>query len=149
MPTLNYTTKVSVNQTIAEIQGVLAKHGASRIATDYEYGKPSGIAFALPTPTGVHLFHLPVNVLAVKKLLVNQKAGSNGYAKNTRVDDRPEQAERVAWRVVRDWLMAQLAIIEAEMATMDQVMLPYMQWNADHTLYEAFRDNELRALEAS
>lgn len=149
MPTLNYTTKIGVVQTVSEIQKALASHGATRIATDYTDGKPSGIAFALPTPAGTRLFNLPVNVPAVAKLLADQREGRNGYDRNGRVDARPEQAERVAWRVTRDWLLAQLAIIEAQMATLDQIMLPYMQWDADRTLYDAFRDHEVRALESN
>lgn len=54
----------------------------------------------------------------------------------------PEQAERVAWRVAREWLLAQLAIIEAQMATLDQVMLPYLQVDGQKTLYAAYRERE-------
>lgn len=141
MPTLNYTTKIGVTQTTSEMQAALARHGATKIAVDYTRGKPSGLAFALPTPSGSRVFNLPVNVQAVAKLLADQREGRNGYPRSSRVDARPEQAERVAWRVVRDWLFAQLAIIEAEMATLDQIMLPYMQWDEGRTLYEAFRDH--------
>lgn len=143
MPTLNYTTKIGVAQTISEIHSALSKHGASRIATDYEAGKPCGLAFTLPTVSGERVFRLPVDVAAVHALLTRQAKGSS------RVDARPEQAERVAWRVMREWLLAQLAIVEAQLVTMDQVMLPYMQWDADRTLYQAFRDQAVGQIEAT
>ena len=54
-----------------------------------------------------------------------------------------EQAQRVAWRIVKDWLEAQLAIIETEMVTLDQVMLPYMQGDNGQTVYELYRDQQL------
>lgn len=141
MPTLNYSTKVPVSQTLREIQDALARQGATRIATDYAEGRPKGLSFMLPTVTGVRVFHLPVDVPAVRALLVRQ------HAKSTRVDARPEQAERVAWRVMREWLLAQLAIVEAQMVSIDQVMLPFMAWNDDQTLYDAFRDRALAELE--
>jgi hypothetical protein len=86
------------------------------------------IAFSLTTTTGPRVFVLPVSVPAVHKLLANQRA------KNSRVDARPEQPERVAWRILKDWVEAQLALIEADMATMDQVMLTYMRWDSDGML---------------
>lgn len=148
MPTLNYTTTVPVTRTIAEIQDSLSKHGASSIATDYVDGKPAGLAFIVPTPHGPRQFAMPVDVDAVHRLLVNQKAGRDGHKRNPRVDDRREQAERVAWRVMREWLVAQLAIIEAQMASLDQVMLPYLKVDADRTLYESYKEHEQAALPA-
>jgi hypothetical protein len=59
----------------------------------------------------------------------------------------PEHAERVAWRIVKDWLEAQLAIIKTEMVTLDQVMLPYMRGDNGATIYEIYRDQQL-AIEA-
>ena len=59
------------------------------------------------------------------------------------------RAERVAWRVIKDWLEAQLALIDAQMATLDQVMLPYLVIDATgKTLYGSYRDREQVALEA-
>lgn len=149
MATLNYTTSIPAVRTIGEMQAALAKHGAASIAVAYTGGQPSGIGFMLKTPHGFRTFDLPVDVAAVHRLLTDQKAGKNGHKKNARVDNRPEQAERVAWRVTRDWLMAQLAIIEAQMATLDQVMLPYLKVDDSHTLYQAYAEREnLLALEA-
>ena len=50
----------------------------------------------------------------------------------------PEQGQRVAWRIVKDWLEAQLAIIDPEMVTLDQVMLPYMRSADGSTFYDAY-----------
>ena len=134
MPTLNYTTKVSVTQTSGEMQAMLGKAGASAVAVMYEDGKPTGMSFSLPTPGGQRSFNLPVDIGAVQKLLTQQKRSS------PRVDDRPAQAQRVAWRVVKDWLAAQLALIEAQMATLDEVMLPYLVTSPNRTLRDDWRD---------
>lgn len=76
---------------------------------------------------------LPANVAAVQKVLEKQRVKAD-YA----------QAERVAWRIVKDWVEAQMAILESEMVQMDEIFLPYMTDNAGHTLYQAYLDNQLR-----
>lgn len=144
MPTLNYTTSVPVTRTVGEVQAMLAKHGADAVATRYAAGRPVGVSFSLPTPHGPRGFTLPVDIAAVQRLLESQ-------ARERKIRPQyatPEHAARVAWRVLKDWLAAQLAIIEAQMATLDQVMLPYLHTDGDRTLYEVYREREARALEA-
>lgn len=141
MPTLNYTTKVPVSRTLAEIQGRLAGHGASAVATRYASGEPVGVSFALDTPHGQRTFTLPVNIDGVHRVLCEQLSGRSYTSR--------EHAARVAWRVVKDWLEAQLAIIAAGMAQLDQVMLPYLHVDGELTMYDAYREREQRALEGS
>ena len=48
MPIKNYTTKVPAVQTVGEIQGILAAHGARKVMMDYaENGKVTAVTFAL------------------------------------------------------------------------------------------------------
>ena len=138
MSVLNYTTKIAASKTIAEVQTLLAKHGASRIAVDYTDGQPSGLTFALVTPHGPRLFTLPVDVDAMQRLLGTMKPSGLSLA----TFRSREHAERVAWRVIKDWLAAQLALVQTEMAAIDQVMLPYLHVDGDRTLYAAYRDRE-------
>lgn len=142
MPTLNYTTQVAAAKTLSEITTALVKHGASSVLVDYTEGIATGLSFTLPTPHGERTFALPVDVEAVLALLARQRRG------NSRVKATRDQAERTGWRVMKDWVVAQLAIIETQMVQFDQVMLPYLKVDADHTLYEAYKDNEAKALEA-
>lgn len=136
MPALNYTTSVPVVRTLAEMQDMLARHGADGVATRYVETKPVGLSFTLPTPSGRNTFDLPVDVAAVQALLTAQKR------EHSRVDDRPAQAERVAWRIVKDWLEAQLALVAARMATLDEVMLPYLRVGPELTLRDQWRDHK-------
>lgn len=48
----------------------------------------------------------------------------------------------------KDWLEANLALIDAQMATLTEVMLPYLVVDADRTLWEAYREREQAAIEA-
>jgi hypothetical protein len=133
-PALNYTTSVPVSRTTAEMQELLGKAGASAVAVLYENGKPSGMSFSLATPAGQRTFNLPVDVAAVQKLLTTQKRS------HARVDDRPAQAERVAWRIVKDWLAAQLTLIEAQLVSLDEIMLPYLVTGQNRTLRDDWRE---------
>jgi hypothetical protein len=51
-----------------------------------------------------------------------------------------QQAVRIAWRIVKDWVRAQMAILETEMVRMEQIFLPYMITRDNQTLYEAMVD---------
>ena len=56
------------------------------------------------------------------------------------------QPARVAWRILKDWVEAQMAIIEAEMASIEEVFLPYLL-RGDHTLYQEIENRGFLLLE--
>lgn len=133
MPLLNYTTKIDIFTTLGQIQGMLVKHGAKKILQEYnDDGSISAVSFMIPTPTGIQAVRLPANVEAVQRVLTKQKVKC----------DRA-QAERVAWRIVKDWVEAQMAILESEMVTIDEIFLPYMLDKQGNTLYSLFANNAL------
>jgi hypothetical protein len=132
----NYTTTVTASKSIGEIQGILVGHGAKHILIDYDHEEPTGLAFIVGTPYGDVPFRLPANIDKVKAVLDKQRV-------RTRVSD--EQASRVAWRILKDWVRAQMAILETEMVTIDQIFLPYMQTGQDgKTLYQVMLDHRLQ-----
>ena len=47
-----------------------------------------------------------------------------------------EQAYRVAWRNILDWVQAQMALLEIGMAKIEEVFLPYMQDREGITFFE-------------
>lgn len=49
-----------------------------------------------------------------------------------------KQAERIAWRNVKDWISAQVALVETEQATMDELFLPKLVDRNDRTLYQVY-----------
>lgn len=129
----NYTTSVGPHQSIGEIQGCLAAHGARQIMVNYDgSGNPTGILFSIETPEGTRGFCLPANVEGVRAVFARQK-----------VKDAAGQAERTAWRNVRDWIMAQMAIIEAGQVELAEVFLPYMTDNSGKTLYQLYKGGSL------
>lgn len=135
-PIANYTTTVTSLKSIGEIQGILVGHGAKHILIDYDNEEPVGLAFMIATPYGDAGFRLPANINKVQTVLNKQRVRSQVSR---------EMASRVAWRIVKDWVRAQMAILDTEMVSIDQIFLPYMQTGQDgKTLYEVMVDHRLQ-----
>lgn len=133
----NYTTNISSGRTIGEIQQILCKHGATAIMTNYEDGEAVSLSFKINTNRGEIGIKLPSNIDKVLRVLQKQKQ------KNSQIKDTKEQATRVAWRIIKDWVDAQMAILETEMVEMEEIFLPYMINKDGQTLYQAFQNNQL------
>lgn len=136
---LNYTTGIAAGRTIAEMQQMLVDAGATQVAIHYVDQRASGLTFHAPTKYGPQVFTLPVDVAAVQKVL--QKVRPGGGMSLAKLHSF-EQAERVAWRVARSWLEAQLAMIKIGLAQLDQVMLPYLHVAPELTLYAAYQEQQ-------
>lgn len=141
---LNYSTAIPAAQTVGECQQLLARSGAAAVAVHYEDAEPAGLSFRLDTPHGRRDFTLPVNVAGIQAVIAGMLRDNPPHvsvAARNKLASR-EHATRVAWRVVKDWLEANLALIAAQMATLDEVMLPYLQVDDSRTLYQAYRERE-------
>ncbi len=136
MPLLNYTTDVPATRSIAEITRMLQDAGATAILLENDADRRiSAVSFKMKTgPFGELPFMLPANVPAVILALNGQiqeesrrVAARRGY--NRRIPkslyNNRDQAERIAWRIVKDWLEAQLALHQLGAAKLEQIMLPF------------------------
>lgn len=129
MPILNYTTKMSVEQTVNDIQKILVKAKASAILTEYgPDGNPSAISFHILLNKNDVKFRLPVDVDGVTRTLRFDKRYKN-----------EAHARRVAWRIVKDWIDAQMALIYAQMADLGQVFLPYATNDRGESFYSQIK----------
>ena len=118
MPIMNYSTKIEATKTVGEIQALLGRHGARSIFTDYdEYRNISAVGFMILLDKHALNFRLPCNVDDVLSCLNSQKGVPNSSRNR-------EQARRVAWRIIKDWIEAQLALVEAKQAEMAEVFMP-------------------------
>lgn len=133
MPIKNYTTKVPAVQTVGEIQGILAAHGARKVMMDYaENGTVTAVTFALDCCGSLNGFRLEARPDGVKAVMEKERV---------KCDDA--QAERIAWRNLKDWIAAQVALVETAQATMDELFLPKLVDRNEKTLYEVFRTGQL------
>lgn len=141
MPIKNYTTEVAVSKTMGEITQLLSRKGVSRISTLFdEAGDPTGIGFTMKTEYGLRDFEFIVNYDGVLKVL---KAEAQPRYQTK------AQASRVGWRIARDWLDAQVALVEIGLASMDQVFMPYMIAGPHgETVYSMIRAQGLKELES-
>jgi len=133
MPILKYTTSISAQKTVGEIMRILANHGAKAILTNYDdAGQVESLSFQIATPQGDIGIRLPVDPDAALKVMSRQGV-TNKYLNRA-------HATRVAWRIVKHWVEAQMAIVETEMVRAEQVFLPYMMVDGNHTLYDAMKE---------
>ena len=51
------------------------------------------------------------------------------------------QAVRTAWRIVKDWVEAQMALVKTQMATTQEVFLPYAVMKDGRTLSQHVETN--------
>jgi hypothetical protein len=63
-----------------------------------------------------------------------------GLGKVTRAMANPEHARRVAWRILKDWIEVQLALVEAGLASADEALFRHMVGAGGKTIYEMFRE---------
>lgn len=137
IPTLkNYTTKIPAERTASQIIEILAKHGASQVMQDFDDGHIAGISWAVETPHGRVAFKMPVDVDKCHAVLMSQGVATPRQTTPANY----EHSRKVAWRIVKDWVEVQLALLRTEMVTLDQVMLPYAVGRDGRTLYQHMID---------
>ena len=135
MPIANYTTTVEALKSVGEIQGILVGHGAKSILMNYSKdGTIESLSFIIETPHGDIPFRLPADARAVLKVLEKQNVPPRYRTY--------QQAVKIAWRILKDWVRAQMALLETEMVRMEQIFLPYMISHNNQTLYEAMVDHK-------
>ena len=135
MPFKNYTTTIDEHKTIGEIMCILAKNKAKQILTEYnDNGDVENISFMYPYQDRLIGIKLPGNVENVYKVMMRQR---DRKEIKTKVDI--EQARRN----VKDWLEAQMALIETEQVKMEQIFLPYTLNKDGKTFYEIYQQKLL------
>lgn len=139
MPILNYSTQIDSMKTIGEVQKVLVSHGAKKIITDFDDdGTPKALTFQLSVKDQVVAYSLPANWNGVLKAMEKQKVPKKFINK--------EQAIRISWRILKDWVEAQMAIVESELAGMAEVFLPYTVMKTGNTLYQEIESGSLKRM---
>ena len=140
MAILNYTTKIDSYKTIGEIQQDLAKHGAKRIIieNDSESASPIALGFQIDWNDIEHSFSLPCNYQGVLRAMIKAKAPRN-LCNN-------EQALRVCWRIIKVWVDAQMALKEADIASLPEIFLPYIVTENGQTLVQRMGTGNFKLL---
>lgn len=116
----------------------------------YEKVFREAVSFMIQTTEGSLSFRLPMDCAAVMQVINNQ---TENFVKRKRGRERVvpikwrndlEQAKRVGWRITKDWLEAQLALLELKMVKVQQLFLPYMINVEGKTLYEVLEQKQFQ-----
>ena len=132
----NYTTDISADRSILEIERYLTLFGAQAIIKEYSAeGRVYSLSFKLVDDA----FKLPANIKGVKEILYEGTRSS--YQKDGE-KIREEKAYRVTWRIIKDWIHAQLSLIASGQAQPREIFLPYM-YDGKRTLFQKFEAEKL------
>lgn len=138
MAILNYSTTVSAFKTASEIEEILMQHRAKSIMKNYENGTITGMSFLIDTGRQQIPVRLPVKIDECYQVLVKEKKENP----RKQIKDTREQAERVAWRILKDWVEAQMALMDIEMVRFEEIFLPYIETNSGRTIYECMEERK-------
>lgn len=138
MAILNYTTTINSFKTVSEIEHILVKHNAKSIMKNYDGESITGLSFLIDTGVQQIPVRLPVKVDECLEVLKKEKKNSpRSNIKATR-----EQAERVAWRILKDWVEAQMALLDIQMVRFEEIFLPYIETGNGQTIYERLEEKQ-------
>ena len=134
----NYTSQVAATRSICWIEDKLAKHGARQILKEYTTdARVAAVAFIMNI-NGMELpFHLPARIAACEKVLKAEvkRPNENTYKRIK------EQAERTAWKILADWVDAQMAMVELAQVDVMEVFLPYLfDRSRQQTFYQILQE---------
>ncbi|HEX8607205.1 MAG TPA: hypothetical protein VF679_01050 [Pedobacter sp.] len=131
----NTYTKKGVD-IFGKIQKILATSGAKRVYYDYDNaGQIMGLAFMLELNGQEYPFKMPARIENVGYIL-------NGLYWVDLTQSQKDQAYRVAWANIRDWLDSQIAMKDIGLVTLEEVFLPYLVVKGEQTLFENMRERQ-------
>jgi hypothetical protein len=141
----NYTSSVPAERSIAYIEAKLAQHKASLIVKMYDPdGKVEAIAFEVNCGGTALTFKLPAQIAACEQTLRGHLGPKTRPETLKKIG---EQAVRTAWKIVADWIDAQMAMIELAQVDLLEVFLPYVyDRSRDQTYYQRIKARGFKAL---
>lgn len=145
MPLKNYTSKIPASRSISYIESKLAQNGARQILKTYDDdGKVTGMCFTIPINGHDMPFKLPARVDRCETVLMQ---ATTSRTRPETLKKIPKQAERTAWKILSDWVEAQMAMIELAQIEVMEVFMPYLyDGKSGQTYYEIMKDQQFKAL---
>jgi hypothetical protein len=135
----NYSTEIAVEKTIMEIEQILVKFGAKGIYKEYQGERISSIVFTLIKDGQKIPFKIPMSIEKTRPIIIN--AVKEGKLPRRYLDEplRTDQGERVAWRIIKDWIDSQLSLLTMQFAEAVEILLPYAYNVVENkTMYQKF-----------
>lgn len=130
-----------------EIEHILVKFGAEGVLKQYKGQKIDAIMFFLVKDGQKIPFKIPMNIERTRAIITNLV--KEGKLPKKYLDEplRSAQGERVAWRVIKDWIDSQLSLMEMQFADPIEIFLPYAYNMVENkTMYQKFLENKEKYL---
>jgi hypothetical protein len=109
-----------------------------------ENKKINGIWFVMPTGEKEIPYKLPVRLAECEVVLKNNLGRR---VRPETIKKIPQQAERTAWKILSDWVEAQMAMVELSQIEITEVFLSYIyDQKNDQTFYEKIKKNNFKNL---
>lgn len=105
---------------------------------NYDGESITGLSFLIDTGVQQIPVRLPVKVDECLEVLKKEKKNSP----RSNIKATMEQAERVAWRILKDWVEAQMALLDIQMVRFEEIFLPYIETGNGQTIYERLEEKQ-------
>lgn len=140
----NYTSE-KISYTFEKIQRVLLAHNAKSINYMYNEGKTIGLIFVVEISGQDYGFRLPARIENVENIFLKEKRKKERSEWNRSsiklTQSEKDQAYRTAWANIRDWVDAQMAMIDTEMASLEELFLPFLVGRNNQSLFERYKED--------
>lgn len=131
-PLKNYSARLTTKP-LETIQEQLSYH-ASSVQFHYRDGQAIALNFSMQINGHEISFRLPARIREVEIRL---------YGKDTKLNNiQKKQAYVTAWANIRDWVSAQIAMIDTGMVKAEEVFLPYLLNASNLTLFESMEKQQ-------
>lgn len=143
----NYTTDKNYVRTISEIEQLLTGIGAQKILKDYDHqGVCTAMSFMISCDGKVIPIRLPARIdripAALRRLFNEDKTlSSSQRSLLKKAMSDPERARNIGWRIIQDWLEAQIAVKTLDQINMLEALLPFTVMKEGKTMYELLEES--------
>lgn len=140
----NYTSTVPASRSVELIERLLVSIGATNINKSYKDGKLTSMSFQIDINNSTIPFRLPAKVKEVEEYLIRQRVKYVSHEQKEKIKD---QAERTAWKIIYEWVVIQVSMIQLKQAEFIEVFLPYV-YNAkkEQTFFELIKEQKYSQL---
>ena len=143
MPIKNYTSSVPADKSILQIEKILIEMGSRNISKEYEGGKVCAISFSIPYGDSVVPFKLPAKKEPIKNIFLKQYRRPSA----AQITQCEQQAERTAWKNVKEWVELQATMIKLEQVEFMEVFMPYVySFEYKQTFFERLKETNFKQL---
>jgi len=148
MAVKNIHTRIAPEKTITEIIKLLTQFGAKKILQDLDNsGNIVGVSFLIELQEKAIPIRLPMKVDKARAIIEQAVEERKLTKKFLYEPERTEQALRVGWRIIKDWVHSQLSLVQMNYAEPIEIFLSYVyDIKTEKTVYEQMLEGKLKTL---